>query len=176
MIRRSRILPSAKPLEKTFNPHVMLLSPIRSARFRFIYTFQSGHKLIGWVEGNRFQNTPNLVFNLRALQATCCDPQGNFLIGFDTVFGQFSIDTPDILFSGSHSVQGSFFSFNYRNGDAAVYDARTDAWVASGWDPESWSIEEVAFPDRELYVPDVDPTLRIRDINTFKRALQRMKR
>ena len=127
-----------------------MLSPIRAAHFRFTYTFASGHKLVGIVEGDRFHIAPNLVFNLRSLKAVCLDPQASPLLNFDTVFGQFSTNTPEIIFSGSHATtNGSFFSFNYRGADASVYDAVKDVWITSGWNPRNWSVEELVFPQNK---------------------------
>jgi len=118
-----------------------MLMRLRTAHFRFVYTFDSGHELVGVAEGDYFANSPHLVFNLRSLKAICLDPIGNLLASFDTGFGQFSITSPEVLFSGSHSDRGTFFSFNYRSGEAAIYDGTTHTWIASGWEPERWSVE-----------------------------------
>ena len=131
-----------------------MLMPVRTAYFRFVYSFASGHKLVGVVEGDRFLNAPEKVFNLRSLKAICLDPEGSQLLNFDRVFGQFSTNTPEIIFSGAHATQRSFFSFNYRGADAAVYDAVTDTWITSGWDPNNWKVEELALPVKR---PAVQP-------------------
>lgn len=118
-----------------------MLSRLRAAQFRFSYTFESGHQVLGFLEGEHFRNSPSIVFNLRSLRAICLSPEGQLLMSFDTVFGQFHTAKPEILFSGSHSEQGSFFSFNYRLLEASVYDAVTDTWITSGWNPSSWTVE-----------------------------------
>ncbi|NER82056.1 MAG: hypothetical protein F6K42_21350 [Leptolyngbya sp. SIO1D8] len=123
----------------------MLLS-LGSAHFRFTYTFESGHKLVGFVEGDRSQMNPDLVFNLRSLKAICLDPQGSPLMNFDTTFGQLNTSKPEVILSGSLTGQGSFFSLNYRGADASVYNAVTDTWIASGWDPQMWKVEELTVP------------------------------
>ncbi len=125
-----------------------MLMPIRTAYFRFVYSFESGHKLVGVVEGDCFLNAPEQVFNLRSLKAICLDPKGGQLLNFDRVFGQFSTDAPEIIFSGAHATQRSFFSFNYRGADASVYDAVADKWITTGWDPNKWTVEELALPVR----------------------------
>lgn len=119
---------------------------IRTAYFRFAYSFASGHKLVGVVEGDRFTSHPSQVFNLRSLKAVCLDTQEQLLLEFDQVFGQFSTNTPELIFAGVHARNRSFFSFNYRGTDASVYDATTDTWLASGWLPQSWVVEEIALP------------------------------
>ena len=123
-----------------------MLMRLRTSHFRFIYTFDSGHQLIGIVEGDYFPNAPDVVFNLRSLKAICLDSQNNSVMNFDTVFGQFTFDEAETLFSGSKQDQGSFFSFNYRDAEASVYDAATDTWIASGWNPSNWRVEELSIP------------------------------
>lgn len=66
------------------------------------------------------------------------------LLKFDTAFGQFNTAEPEVVFLGSHATHGSFFSFNDRGGEASIYDAVTDTWVTSGWNPEGWLVEKVA--------------------------------
>lgn len=120
---------------------------LRTKQLRFIYTFPSGHQLIGRMEGDYFPNSPDWVFNLRSLNAVCLDPQGRLLMSFDEVFGQIKLDTPEAILSGSQSGQSldqdSFFSFNYRNDEATIYDAKTDTWIATGWHPDHWQVGEL---------------------------------
>jgi hypothetical protein len=123
-------------------------SRLKAARFRFTYTFESGYQLTGTVEGDYFRNAPNRVFNLRALKASCCNSQGQLLLTFGEVYGQFNLDFPGILFSGTNAATGSFFSFNYRSREADIYDATADTWVAIGWTPTHWSVTELAAPER----------------------------
>ncbi len=117
---------------------------LKTARFRFTYTFESGYHLTGTVEGDAFHSCPNQVFNLRALHATCRQSQSQTLLAFDEVYGQFNLDFPGILFSGMHAATGSFFSFNYRGREANIYDAKADRWLAIGWTPANWSVTELA--------------------------------
>jgi hypothetical protein len=120
---------------------------LRTKQLRFIYTFASGHQLIGKVEGDYFPNSPDWVFNLRSLNAVCLDAHGRLLMSFDEVFGQIKLDPSEAILSGSQSEQsadqGSFFSFNYRNDEATIYDATTDTWIANGWHPDHWQISEL---------------------------------
>ena len=153
MIRLLHIQPSVASSVNASNSHAMV-SRLLSKHFRFLYTFDSGHELVGCVEGNYFDNAPSLVFNLRALKAICLDPQGNLLISFDEVFGQFNTNTPEVLFSGSRTTEGSFFSFNYRGSEATIYDALTDDWITTGWNPNNWAVEEFTPPrDRAVALP-----------------------
>ncbi|MEM0981041.1 MAG: hypothetical protein AAGH78_12300 [Cyanobacteria bacterium P01_H01_bin.58] len=116
---------------------------LRSAQFRFVYTFASGHKIAGIVEGDYCSDTPHHVFNLRALMASCLSPQGFPLMIFDTVYGQLSTTNDEIVFCGSYAADGSLFSFNYRGLEASIYDAATNTWMASGWNPRNWHVETV---------------------------------
>lgn len=147
MTWRLRIQPSVGFLVDSFSS-LPMVSHLQSTNFRFFYTFDSGHELVGFVEGDRLENSPHLVFNLRSLKAICFDPQGDLLLRFDTVFGQFSTATPEILFSGSHAAEGSLFSFNYRGLDASIYDAARDAWIISSWNPKRWIVEEFTVSTR----------------------------
>lgn len=126
---------------------------LRTNHFRFVYTFDSGHKLVGMVEGDAYSNAPDLVFNLRSLNAICLDPEGNLVMGFNQVFGQFGLGNAEAIFSGSQTDQDSFFSFNYRNGEASIYDAITDTWIATGWNPHSWQVEAIAVAKSKPLVP-----------------------
>lgn len=119
-----------------------MVSRLRAAFFRFAYTFDSGHRLVGLVEGDRFNDSSSLVFNLRALRATCLDASDNALLKFDTAFGQFNVTEPEVVFIGSHAAHSSFFTFNHRGGEASIYNAVTDTWVTSGWNPSMWTVEK----------------------------------
>jgi hypothetical protein len=116
---------------------------LRTKHLRFIYTFDSGHQLVGTVEGDYFPNSPDVVFNLRSLKAICLNPQGNMLMFFDDVFGQIRLLTAEAIFSGSQTDQTSFFSFNSRNAEATVYDGTNDTWVTTGWNPDNWQVDEI---------------------------------
>jgi hypothetical protein len=111
---------------------------VRTCRFEFAYQFASGEWLWGIVEGDILVNAPKRVFNLKNLQATLEDRRQRVVLSFDTVYGQFRLDQPEALFSGSHSQSGSFFCINYRAGEAAVFDAVQGCWLASGWHPKTW--------------------------------------
>lgn len=135
-----------------------MVSHLRSAQYRFTYTFRSGHQLAGILEGDRFHESSSLIFNLRSLQAICLDMQGSTLMKFDTAFGQFNTALPEVVLLGSHANHGSFFTFNYRGGDASIYNAVTDTWVTSGWEPERWKIEKIAdIPARKVTSGSVNP-------------------
>jgi hypothetical protein len=114
-----------------------------TSTFRFVYTFDSGHTLVGLLEGDFFPNSPHCVFNLRSLRALCFDPNSEMVMSFDTVFGQFTLHDAGALFSGSQSDDDSFFSFNYRDAEASIYDAATNTWLASGWQPQNWQVEAI---------------------------------
>jgi len=96
---------------------------LRTSHYRFIYTFTSGHKLVGTVKGDSYVNQPDVIFNLRSLRAIGLNPEGCLMMGFDDVFGQFHLAEAEPIVSGSHSQKGSFFSINYRNSEACIYDA-----------------------------------------------------
>lgn len=119
---------------------------LRTSHYRFIYTFMSGHKLVGTVTGDYYVNRPAMVFNLRSLKATGLSPDSYLLMEFDDVFGQFSLTTAETIMSGSHTATGSFFGLNYRNSEACIYDAVADCWVTSGWRPEHWQVQELSRP------------------------------
>ncbi|NEQ43043.1 MAG: hypothetical protein F6K00_05570 [Leptolyngbya sp. SIOISBB] len=116
---------------------------LRTSHYRFIYSFASAHQLVGTVIGDSYDNQPEYIFNLRSLRGLGLTPQGHLMMSFDEVFGQFTLTTAETILSGSHSQKGSFFSINYRNGDACIYDAATDRWITSGWKPERWQIQEL---------------------------------
>lgn len=116
---------------------------LKATRFRFVYTFDSGYQITGTVQGDYLYNSPHLIFNLCGLNATCRSPQGDILLTFDQVYGQFERDFPAPLFSGNNEATGSFFSFSYRSREATVYDAIADRWVAMGWTPKTWSMTEL---------------------------------
>lgn len=117
---------------------------LRTCHYRFIYTFASGHQLIGTFKGDNYTNQPDTIFNLRSLKAVCLSSTGRLLIGFDDGFGQCRLSCAETIVSGSHSQKGSFFSINYRNGEACVYDAIADQWITAGWQPERWQIEALS--------------------------------
>lgn len=117
---------------------------VKSACFQFSYRFTTGQILMGRVEGDVIVSLPNLVFNLHSLNAVLQDQSLQTVLHFDTVFGQFKLDQPEILLSGSDSDSGSFFCVNYRASEAIVFDGKQKSWVASGWAPEAWQVE--AFP------------------------------
>jgi hypothetical protein len=116
---------------------------LQSGHFRFVYTFKSGYELIGVVEGDYLTRAPEAIFNLRSLKAVCLDAQSNLIMSFDRVFGQFTTVHSEALFSGSKTGQESFFSFNYRDAEACIYDAVADIWITSGWEPKRWRVEEL---------------------------------
>lgn len=131
---------------------------LRTSHYRFVYTFVSGHKLIGTVTGDSYANRPDIIFNLRSLKATGLNPEGRLIMEFDDVFGQFNLSTAETILSGSHTQTGSFFSFNYRNSEACIYDAVADCWVTSGWHPDRWQGQElsrsqVAIPRPAMLLP-----------------------
>ena len=114
---------------------------LRTKRLRFVYVFESGHQLIGTVEGDYFPNSPNIVFNLRSLKAICFNPDGDLLLSFDEVFGQLDLNLPQAIFYGSQPKQGSLFSLNCRNNEATIYDAKNDTWIATDWNPDNWKVD-----------------------------------
>ncbi|HEY9889425.1 MAG TPA: hypothetical protein V6D02_13555 [Candidatus Obscuribacterales bacterium] len=130
---------------------------LQTKYFRFVYTFASGFKLVGMVEGDCYTNAPNFIFNLRSLSAICLNPQGSLVMGFDEVFGQFTLQGAQVIFTGSQSGQGSFFSFNYRDGEATLYDATTDTWVATGWQSHQWQVTEVNAAIAQPLLPPLEP-------------------
>ncbi len=117
---------------------------LRTTRLQFLYTFESGGRLEGWLEGDRLWNRPNLVFNLRSLTATYQDQSLRSPLYFDTVYGQCNLDFPGALFFGSNAATHGFFSFNYRSLEAIVYDQQAGGWLAEGWHPSRWQIQELA--------------------------------
>jgi hypothetical protein len=128
---------------------------LQATRFRFVYTFDSGYQITGTVGGDYLHNSPHLIFNLRSLNAACRNPQGDILLTFDQVYGQFERDLPALLFSGNNEATGSFFSFSYRSREATVYDAAADRWIAMGWTPKTWSMTEL--PLVEVVAPSQSP-------------------
>lgn len=124
--------------------HPSMTLRLRTSHYRFVYSFASGHQLVGTVVGDSYHNQPEMIFNLRSLRAVCLDPQGELMMSFDDVFGQFTLTNAETILSGSHSQKGSFFSINYRDGEACIYDAVTDQWLTNGWQPERWQIRELS--------------------------------
>ncbi|RZM75586.1 hypothetical protein [Leptolyngbya iicbica] len=116
---------------------------LRTSHYRFVYAFASGHELVGTMIGDSYGGQSDYVFNVRSLRAIALTPQGNLMMSFDEVFGQFTRTTAETILSGSHSQKESFFSINSRNDEACIYDAATEQWVTSGWLPGRWTIEEL---------------------------------
>lgn len=136
---------------------------LRTKCLRFTYTFQSGYQLRGHLEGDYFRQSPDMIFNLRSLNAVCLTPQGTPLMYCNEVFGQLRLASPEVILSGSqslpHSHTPSFFSLNYRDEEATIYDGQTDQWLATGWSPESWQvIDETSAPAIKRYESIVVPT------------------
>ncbi len=125
---------------------------LRTARFQFLYTFESGGQLEGWLEGDHLWNRPNLVFNLRSLTAAYQDLNLRSPLYFDTVYGQCNLDFPGALFSGSNAATHGFFSFNYRSLEAIVYDQQAGGWLAEGWNPSQWQIQQLT-PVKSVGIP-----------------------
>lgn len=109
-------------------------------RFHFSYHFASGHCLAGTVAGDVLTNLPNLAFNLGSLEAVLCSASGMPIARFDQVFGQFRLDRPEVIISGSDSATGAFFGFNYRGGEAVVLAADRRECLASSWRPTAWQL------------------------------------
>jgi hypothetical protein len=135
-VRTQRFYPIIHGKASTFSGR------LRTTRFAFHYTFASGGELWGRVTGDRLYNAPALVFNLRDLQATYRDSQGHCQ-PFDTVYGQFNLDFPGALLTGSNATTGAFFSFTYRGQEATVYDDTPGGWLSECWQPERWQVQEV---------------------------------
>ncbi|HEY9881576.1 MAG TPA: hypothetical protein V6D29_24190 [Leptolyngbyaceae cyanobacterium] len=114
---------------------------VKTGCFKFSYCFATGQLLSGRVAGDVIVSRPNLVFNLHGLNAVLQDQSLQTVLRFDTIFGQFKLDQPEVLLSGSDSESGSFFCFNYRASEAIVFDGRQKSWIASGWMPEAWHAE-----------------------------------
>lgn len=117
---------------------------LRTKCLRFTYTFQSGYQVQGRLEGDYFRPSPDMIFNLRSLNAVCLTPQGAPLMYCNEVFGQLRLASPEVILSGSQSLSRShmpsFFSLNYRDEEATIYDSQTDQWLATGWSPENWEV------------------------------------
>lgn len=113
-----------------------------ATQFQFRYSFCADGYICGWVAGDRLSNQPHLIFNLRNLQATYVSPEGRRQ-PFDTVYGQFNLDFPGALFTGSNAATGAFFSFTYRGQEATIYDAAKGMWLSEIWEPEQWQVREV---------------------------------
>lgn len=64
-------------------------------------------------------------------------------MGFDQGFGQFTLQRSEALMTGTQAGQGSFFSFNYRDNEASIYDASRNLWLTTEWNPNRWSAEEL---------------------------------
>ncbi|HEY9763515.1 MAG TPA: hypothetical protein V6D07_13370 [Trichocoleus sp.] len=118
---------------------------VKAVYFKFSYHFGTGQLLLGRVAGDVIVSLPNLVFNLHSLNAVLQDQSLQTVLHFDAIFGQFKLDQPEILLSGSDSASDSFFCFNYRAGEAIVFDGKQKSWIASGWVPEAWHVEASSF-------------------------------
>ena len=116
---------------------------LRNSHYRFIYSFASGHQLVGTLIGDNYGTKPDYVFNVRSLRAIGLMPQGTLMMSFDEVFGQFTRATTEVILSGSHSQKSSFFSIDSRNGEVCIYDAATSQWITSDWQPDRWKLEEL---------------------------------
>lgn len=124
---------------------------LRTSQYRFVYSFKTGYKLVGTLIGDHSTYRPDIVFNVRSLKAVCLSPQGSLVMGFDDAFGQFKLPDAEVILSGASTETGSFFSINYRDGEACLYDAICDEWVAAGWEPHNWSIEAMTFTTTNPY-------------------------
>lgn len=116
---------------------------LTSAWFQFAYSFGRQQQLTGRFEGDLLCNRPNIVFNLRQLQATYHAPEG-LTLWFDHGFGQVNLASPEVLLSGANARTGALFSINYRCQDAVVYGGDRGRWLASGWRPQRWQINPLA--------------------------------
>lgn len=116
---------------------------LQTRHYHFIYTFASGRRLVGTVQGDNYTNQPKAIFNLRSLRAIYLDPARESILEFDDGFGQFKLCCAETIVSGSHSLSGSFFSISYRNNEACIYDAVTEQWITGHWQPEHWYLEEL---------------------------------
>lgn len=132
--------------------------------FHISYQFPSGQCLVGTVAGDVLTNLPNLAFNLDGLEAVLRSPSGTPIARFDQVFGQFRLDRPEVIISGSDSATGAFFGFNYRAGEAMVLAADPRQCLASGWRPAAWQLAvpaaspEPSFSDQlRLWLGDQAP-------------------
>jgi len=51
-----------------------------------------------------------------------------------------------VILSGSQSPAycrtPSFFSLNYRDEEATLYDGQTDQWLATGWNSDGWKVTD----------------------------------
>jgi hypothetical protein len=119
--------------------------------YRFHYTFETGHVLSGQVVGHVLAKLPSLVFDLKSLHATLRNPEHQLLLCFHEVYGQFKLNTPEVLLSGSDSRTGSVFSFNYRCDEASVFDEACGKWIASGWNPAWWRVKRIYGERLEAY-------------------------
>jgi hypothetical protein len=127
---------------------------VQSHLYRFHYTFETGHVLSGQVIGHVLAKLPLQVFDLSSLHATLRNPDHQLLLCFHEVYGQFKLNTSEVLLFGSDSRTGSVFSFNYRCDEASVFDESCRKWIASGWNPARWRVKRVYFDRLEAYETD----------------------
>ncbi|MGF1458494.1 MAG: hypothetical protein ACFBSG_05650 [Leptolyngbyaceae cyanobacterium] len=132
---------------------------LRTSQYRFIYTFDSGYRLIGTVAGDHYANQTDIVFNLQALKAIVLSPEGSLMMGFDEVFGQFRMTNSEVILSGADMQTGSQFSLNYRDGEACIYDSITDTWITSTWQPERWQVENISIARQPKSQPARSPVM-----------------
>lgn len=129
-----------------------------TARLEFSYAFPSG-VISGVVDGEYFPRKPNVVFNLKNLNAKYVDYITHKTLVFDQVYGQCSLDAAVVLFSGSSTQSTAVFSLSYRGQEAVVFDG--DNWLESGWNPAQWSVHHVRhFPPRTAKTGRERPLLR----------------
>ena len=114
---------------------------LRMANFKFFYRFGPRQLVQGTVRGEVLCNLPNLAFNLHAVEAVYLDRTNQIQLHFNQGFGQFHLDSPKVLFLGTNTASGAFFSFNDRGGEASVFDG--SCWIASGWEPTQWLLQEM---------------------------------
>ncbi|MGP1371695.1 MAG: hypothetical protein ACTS3T_02620 [Almyronema sp.] len=114
---------------------------LQTTQFKFHYRFGSEQWVQGTVRGQLLANLPNLAFNLHAVEAVYLDRANQVRLHFNQGFGQFHLDSPKVLFLGTNTVSGAFFSFNDRGSEASVFDG--SHWIASGWEPSRWLLQEV---------------------------------
>lgn len=118
-----------------------------TAAYAFKYQFLSGEILAGTVRGNVLPNLSDRVFDLYDLRAALTDRKVHSqkqLIIFNAVYGQFRLNSSEVVLLGSNRQTGSCFSFNYRAGEASVFDARHQHWIVADWSPAAWQAIPIA--------------------------------
>lgn len=119
---------------------INLSKRLRTERLEFSYTFQFGI-ISGSVEGEYCTQKPDVVFNLKNLNAQYVSHTTNKVLAFDQVYGQCSLDFTGALFSGSSSESAALFSLSCRGQEAVVFDGHT--WLESSWNPAQWLVHPV---------------------------------